>query len=312
MAATNGTTNGAAALKKAWVTLITNTAYLPGLLVLNHSLQRANTRYPLIALYTDALPIEGHAVLDRRSIPKRRVNTLNPRINRSYGDDPRFKDVWTKLAIYELAEYDLVILLDSDMLVRKNMDELMDLDLDTADKALAAVHACVCNPLQKPHYPKNWVPENCSFYKQHSNPSAAQTHAGSNTDSLGLLNSGLVAVRPSPLALEQIQTQLQDPEVAQYIFPDQDLLADVYRNRWVPLSYVYNALKPMRRKGVHDAIWRDDELKNIHYILSPKPWDERPEAADEVNKWWHEANAERLRLEKSEGTYDGTGDLQPS
>jgi len=52
--------------------------------------------------------------------------------------------------------------LDSDMLVMKNMDELMDIELDLADtdgegkRVFAASHACVCNPLKKPHYPKDW------------------------------------------------------------------------------------------------------------------------------------------------------------
>lgn len=55
-----------------------------------------------------------------------------------------------------------MVQLDSDMLVLQNMDELMDLDLDSpalegkGERVFAAGHACVCNPLKKPHYPKNW------------------------------------------------------------------------------------------------------------------------------------------------------------
>lgn len=42
------------------------------------------------------------------------------------------------------------------------MDELMEMELDgpelegKGDKVFAAGHACVCNPLKKPHYPKDW------------------------------------------------------------------------------------------------------------------------------------------------------------
>ena len=65
---------------------------------------------------------------------------------------------------FSLEEYERVVQLDSDMLVLKNMDELMDIQLDSAesdgdgdgDRVFAASHACVCNPLKKPHYPKNW------------------------------------------------------------------------------------------------------------------------------------------------------------
>lgn len=48
------------------------------------------------------------------------------------------------------------------MLVFRNMDELMDLELDPVESAgngkriFAASHACVCNPMKKSHYPKNW------------------------------------------------------------------------------------------------------------------------------------------------------------
>ncbi len=55
-----------------------------------------------------------------------------------------------------------MVLLDSDMLVLKNMDELMDLELDAkelqgnGERVFAAAHACVCNPLKRGHYPHNW------------------------------------------------------------------------------------------------------------------------------------------------------------
>lgn len=45
-------------------------------------------------------------------------------------------------------------MVDSDMLVMKNMDELMTMDLP--DGWIGAVHACTCNPRQLAHYPKDW------------------------------------------------------------------------------------------------------------------------------------------------------------
>lgn len=145
-----------------WTTLITNTDYLPGLFTLDHSLKKSGSKYPLIALYTDAFPEEGHAALKSRSIPAKKVAYLLPSVEKDYSNDPRFYDCWSKLTPFSLVEYDRVVQLDSDMLVLQNMDELMEMDLDApsaegkGDRVFAASHACVCNPLKKPHYPKDW------------------------------------------------------------------------------------------------------------------------------------------------------------
>lgn len=145
-----------------WTTLITNTKYLSGLLALDYSLKQQKSQYPLIALYTDAFPPEGHAALDQRNIPKMRISYLLPKASKDYSNDPRFYDCWSKLAPFSLTQFDRVVQLDSDMFVLKNMDELMDLELDPpgmkgkGNRVFAASHACVCNPLKKKHYPKDW------------------------------------------------------------------------------------------------------------------------------------------------------------
>lgn len=143
--------------------MITNTKYLSGLLTLDHSLKKHGSKYPLIALYTDTFPEEGHHALDIRKIPKKRVKYLLPSVHKDFSNDQRFYDCWSKLTPFSLVEYERVVQLDSDMLVLQNMDELMDIELDppssedmSGSRVFAAGHACVCNPLKKPHYPKNW------------------------------------------------------------------------------------------------------------------------------------------------------------
>ena len=145
-----------------WTSLITNTKYLSGLLTLDYSLKKSGSAYPLIALYTDEFPMEGHAALDARGIAKKRVEYLMPSTKKDYSNDPRFYDCWSKLTPFSLTEYDRVVQLDSDMQVLQNMDELMELELDApsmageGNRVFAASHACVCNPLKKAHYPKDW------------------------------------------------------------------------------------------------------------------------------------------------------------
>jgi hypothetical protein len=137
-------------------------AYLPGLLTLAHSLGASASAYPLVALYTDTFPAAGLAALDARGILHRKVAYLLPALPHDYSNDPRFYDCWSKLTPFSLTEFERVVQLDSDMLVLRNMDELMELELDAPDvggkgqRVFAASHACVCNPLRKPHYPKDW------------------------------------------------------------------------------------------------------------------------------------------------------------
>ncbi|GFP56948.1 hypothetical protein ACSS6W_004510 [Trichoderma asperelloides] len=305
---------------KVWTTLITNLDYLPGLLTLNHSLRAVNSKYPLVALYTDTFPEAGLAALQARGIPSQRIEYLLPTAGKDYSNDPRFYDCWSKLVPFSLTEYSRIVQLDSDMLVLRNMDELMTLELDppsisesgdasTSKRVFAAGHACVCNPLKKPHYPKNWIPENCAFTHQHDDPETAQTvGADPSVGPLGFMNGGLQVVNPSAVLYSQIVAHME-ADAANMDFADQSLLSDLYRGRWVPLPYTYNALKTLRWEGVHHQIWRDDQVKNIHYILSPKPWDETNEegewtGSDESHKWWVDANRERKAAEREQRIND--------
>jgi alpha-N-acetylglucosamine transferase len=305
--------------------LITNTAYLPGLITLDYSLKRAGSAYPLIALYTDSFPEEGHAALDARGIAKQRVEYLLPTKGKDYSNDPRFYDCWSKLTPFSLTEYDRVVQLDSDMLVLRNMDELMTLELDEAEVAargnldpnlgpvsrrvFAAGHACVCNPLKKAHYPKDWIPEHCAFTSQHGDPEEAQTVAADPAvGPLRFMNGGLQVVNPCKEIYSQI-LQYMEENASAMDFADQSLLSGLFWDRWVALPYTYNALKTLRWKDVHGPIWRDESVKNIHYILTPKPWDALDEqgndtSGEETSVWWADINKERKKVELEHGISD--------
>jgi len=145
------------------------------------------------------------------------------------------------------------------------------------------------------------IPENCAFTTQHSDPDNAQSHGASATSSHGMPNGGLQVINPSRAIYDRIMHQLTQ-DVSSYEFADQSMLSELFFNRWVTLPYVYNALKTLRWEGVHDAIWRDDEVKNVHMLLSPKAWDEEVgKHSDETHRWWHVLNAERLADEKKRG-----------
>lgn len=147
------------------------------------------------------------------------------------------------------------------------------------------------------------MPEACAYTSQHSDPDDAQIHGPLASLSLGMPNGGLQVINPCAAIYERILKQLtNDDAVETYDFADQSMLGDIFFNRWQPLPYVYNALKTLRWKDVHSQIWRDERVKNLHYILSPKPWEEADgNYADPTHAWWHELNHRRLEAEKQEG-----------
>ena len=270
-----------------------------------------------MALYTDSFPASGLAALRARRIPHQRIRAILPATSKPYPDDPRFLECWTKLAPFSLTQYSRVVQLDSDMLVLRNMDELFSVPLmdrepgKTSKKVFAAGHACVCNPLGKPHYPADWTPANCAFTSQHSDPELAQTSGGDPEElspRLAYCNGGLQVVRPSGEMWREIQDYMSE-RAGELDFADQSVLSGCFRGRWVALPYVYNALKTMRWEGVHGAIWRDEEVRNVHFILTPKPWEDdggnlAREEDKEPHRWWREIDAERRKVEKEEGVVD--------
>ncbi|ANB14157.1 Uncharacterized protein R707 [Sugiyamaella lignohabitans] len=303
--------------RKVWTTLITNTKYLSGLLTLEYALRKVGSKYPLLVLYTETFEQEGHEALDNRGIHKKRIEYLLPKAHKDYQNDVRFYDCWSKLQPFSLFEFDRVVQLDSDMVVVQNMDELMDLQLNDETAVFAASHACVCNPYNKAHYPSNWHKENCAYtsYKPIALEDKTQAHHNhvvgpSSKTGLGICNGGLQVVNPSPKNYNKIVNALENPSLtSSYDFADQSLLSDVFEGRWLPLSYKYNALKTLRT--IHRDIWSDDEVKNVHYIITPKPWDVRSlpdrDSHDDTGTFhfWFKLDDARLADEKSAGIYDG-------
>lgn len=78
-----------------------------------------------------------------------------------------------------------------------------------------------------------------------------------------------------------------DPRIAEFSFPDQDLLSAFFSGRWKVLPWCYNALKTLRE--IHKHLWRDDEVRCVHYILHDKPWSTPRGTAgvyEQLNVWW--------------------------
>ncbi|KAK0208366.1 nucleotide-diphospho-sugar transferase [Desarmillaria ectypa] len=295
--------------KAAWVSLLSKTAYLPGLLVVDYGLKAAKSKYPLIVMVTPDIPQDARNVLKNRGLISVDVGVVAPEASRQRFDihDARFADTWSKVRTFEMVDYDRVVLLDADVIILRNMDELMDLDLPKDQ--IAAAHVCACNPRKLPHYPADWIPENCA-HSAVSGPNAPPPQwSEGKPRPYSQLNSGVVVLNPSmAVANAIIERLMTSAEVENFTFADQDLMIEHFKGMWKPLPWYYNALRTLQ--VVHPKIWRDEEVRCLHYILPDKPWKARvPDEGtgspfDETNRWWwahFEKLGEELRAVDPEG-----------
>ena len=61
---------------------------------------------------------------------------------------------------------------------------------------------------------------------------------------------------------------------------------------------------------IHKALWRDDEIRCLHYILDDKPWQTRVGELgtggdyEELNRWWWEELdklGEEMKVDEAQG-----------
>ncbi len=273
----------------AWITLLTQPSYLKGVRTLNKSLRNNHTRYSLVVMVTENIDTQTRRLLADEGCLVRQVAHLapHPSVPVNYAN-PRFSEVWTKMAAWRITEFGRLAFVDADMLVIKNMDEVFDLPLP--DGHIAACHACRCNPHRIATYPRDWVPANC-FYSYL--PTRDKTPLPRQFSPY--FNSGFILLNPdNPTAAELENKVAAIRDLAAYPFPEQDLLNEYFSGRWLPLPYIYNALKTLSVQ--HAPLWDLNEVKNIHYILS-KPWQDdsaRENTDDPYHQlhqlWWKTYN----------------------
>ncbi|KAF8832442.1 hypothetical protein HHX47_DHR1001591 [Lentinula edodes] len=132
------------------------------------------------------------------------------------------------------------------------------------------------------------VPANCAHTAVENPLGLPPAWTPTSPRPYGQLNSGTVVLNPSPALGEAIVHFLNTENLESFAFPDQDLLTSFFKGKWKPLPWYYNALKTLR--VIHPQLWRDDEIRCLHYILKDKPWEARtpvvPGPFDEVHEWW--------------------------
>ncbi|MCJ1360765.1 MAG: hypothetical protein MMC33_010774 [Icmadophila ericetorum] len=310
---------------RAWVTLVTADSYIPGVIILAHTLEKHETRYPLIVLITPSLSLSSVSILQVEASrnPLLSIKQTAPLLPLGHENfnliATRFADTWTKLRVFELTSYEAIIFLDADITIFRNMDHAFDIKLPGSDW-LAANHACVCNLDHDSWAPLDWNAGNCAYTPlRHPSALKRSTPVPHTSDVSGkrtyrLLNGGMFLFHPSAELWSSMLHEFETSSKLQtYMFPDQDFIADFFGNRWVSLGWQYNALKTMRYW--HENIWRDEEVCALHYIVD-KPW-QKPIASDGIagylgrdggtHSWWWNLWEEWRRARLEDKSFVGRG-----
>lgn len=113
----------------AYVTVLTGGSYEEGVLGLWGSLQRMHSAYPLVVLISDNVSRE---VIDRLK-KLMEVKVLNDDIQiseetkaKNKGFFEKWNRTFFKLKVASLIEYSKIVLLDADMVIKKNIDHLFE------------------------------------------------------------------------------------------------------------------------------------------------------------------------------------------
>lgn len=242
---------------------------VPAAAMLKSLLDASSGEFEVICMVTEEIPAPmrdalqklGHGRLAFRYIP------LKGRLKGIY-TDPRYTEAASfRLLLPELLpEYDSILYLDCDMIVRQDMGKLFR-ETTLGDDYLAAVYEA---PIE----------------------GQAERFLALGCDPNRYFNSGFLLMNLARIRSESVSEKLLEACRVPYLeFPDQDALNQVCQGRVLPLSPVYNGIRtfflPQYKEDFCKVypvrLWKDvQESANIHYT-GGKPWNI---LSVQFGEWW--------------------------
>lgn len=113
--------------RQAYVTMVCGgDAYVPGVEVLGRSLAATGSRERRIALVTPDVSAAARSRLEAESWETVDTEFLGSPSREAEAVFPRFRNTFSKLRAFGLAEFDKIVLLDADTVVLRNIDDLFE------------------------------------------------------------------------------------------------------------------------------------------------------------------------------------------
>lgn len=168
----------------------------------------------------------------------------------------RFIYVFTKLHVFSLVKFTKVVLLDTDILVRQNVDHLF------SRPALSAFR----------RHPSANFKDRAKIPGDHFFDSRGKQVGG--------INAGVVVLRPSENDFQNMMSEIQDPDfpMDSSDMPEQDYLTNYFVDQWynldVRFNYQLHQIAHTDRNGLEECKRLHiayEDLSIIHFSAFPKP-----------------------------------------
>lgn len=228
---------------KAYVTLLINESYVPGALVLGHSLRKTGTKHKLAILMDSSTVSPNSQDLLKRvyddviEINDKKIFMPIDLVTKKLGR-PQLAVSLTKILIWQLHQYDHVIYLDADTIPIKSLDHL---------------------------------------FERYASQKSTEIVSAPDIGWPDVFNSGVMIVKPDPAVFEFIK-EYSEKEQASYDGADQGLLNEVFHLqghegfKWTRLPFIYN-MSPSSLYQSSPATERFlHEIHLVHFVGSGKPW----------------------------------------
>jgi len=246
-----------------------------GAMVLGASIRKTKSKHDRVCLFTDDVP-EEHLIRLSKLWKLRPISHINVAMDQlSFPDrEERFAHVFTKLQGLGLTDYEKVLMMDIDLLVRQNIDDLFELP------APAALRRGMNDWGMNRHGEKV---DGRSFLLG-EDKSQPRWSWGQGTG----INAGVMLWQPNQTMLTEMLAELTEPNHPEHVRgngPEQDYLSRTWADApWTYIGAQYNfqlhqmffALHPDRAQYAERANLLDhpEEIKIVHYSGKPtaKPW----------------------------------------
>jgi alpha-N-acetylglucosamine transferase len=230
-------------MDEVYVTVLSSRSYLPGLFGLVRMHKKFKHKYPLVLLYREdvlsLLELKELLLFFYEIIPIRPlVDNID---NESISKFSYWGNTFDKLEIFNLEQFKKVVYLDSDMLIRKNLDELF---------LKPSLSACQSDKMYK---------------KLHGNHSREY------------LNSGLMVIEPNNLFYLELMKTLGSMECLEDV-SDQDIINRCLPN-WhlnseliIPENYNIYFMRIEFYMNEHYSLFGKNKINIVHFTGKSKPW----------------------------------------